>query len=529
MGKLTEMNLTARQSRLSLLVDAKIGTTKVSGYYEADFLGAGTTSNNRQSNSYVFRQRQLWARADFADGWAFSAGQMWSLATENTKGIANRAEWFPSQIDPQYVVGYNWQRAYGARIAKSFGDKVTLAASAEGSQATVGGRGFSTYTNTPVTGTATTYQNFFEFAPGSGGGLYNAFDGTGYSPNKTPDFIIKAAFDPGFGHYEVFGILSNYQNRVYPCAVIGTTAGQFPDANDTNSVVLYRERVANTEFSGSAERVGNWRCDWGQLRVCRIAEKKFRRWFEGDVRRRHRTVCFSAACGCDLPSRWHHDANPRRLLARFSGLACHQKFDVYAYVGGEYAARTAYHGLPVREGYGNTRDSRMRCSWPSSVPRWRNSADPIRPVTRRAFARRASADTVRRTPTTPDARSRRSERNRELRGGGGSCAGDTRYIGEGDHRLLAQDLPGREGQSTVGYPILLLLPNGWSGSNWSDGASTSGVVATRGGQHGVDLVPLLFAIKNKNVRDEGRLFGAAPFHARRRMQVHDAGGVRELS
>src|SRR4029077_4132386 len=57
-GRLSEMNLTARQSRLSLLIDTKIGETKVSGYYEADFLGAGTTSNNRESNSYVFRQRQ---------------------------------------------------------------------------------------------------------------------------------------------------------------------------------------------------------------------------------------------------------------------------------------------------------------------------------------------------------------------------------------------------------------------------------------------------------------------------------------
>ena len=74
----------------------------------------------------------LWARADFSNGLAISAGQMWSLATENNKGIANRQEWFPLQIDPQYVVGYNWQRAYAARIAKNFGDKVTLAASIEG-------------------------------------------------------------------------------------------------------------------------------------------------------------------------------------------------------------------------------------------------------------------------------------------------------------------------------------------------------------------------------------------------------------
>src|ERR1700690_2066703 len=199
-GRLSEMNFSARQSRLSLLIDTMVGTTKLSGYYEADFLGAGTTSNNRQSNSYVFRQRQLWARADFADGLAFSAGQMWTLATENRKGIANRGEYFPMMIDPQYVVGYTWQRAYAARVTKSFGDKVTVAASIEGPQSTIGGRGFSTYTSTTATGVVTTNQNFFEFAPGNSGGLYNAFDPTGYAVNRAPEFIVKAAFDPGFGH-----------------------------------------------------------------------------------------------------------------------------------------------------------------------------------------------------------------------------------------------------------------------------------------------------------------------------------------
>ena len=31
-----------------------------------DWLGGGITSNNNQSNSYVLRQRQLWADALFA-------------------------------------------------------------------------------------------------------------------------------------------------------------------------------------------------------------------------------------------------------------------------------------------------------------------------------------------------------------------------------------------------------------------------------------------------------------------------------
>ena len=58
----------------------------MTGYYEADWLGAGITSNNNQSNSYVLRQRQLWADAKTASGWDFTGGQGWSLATETTAG-----------------------------------------------------------------------------------------------------------------------------------------------------------------------------------------------------------------------------------------------------------------------------------------------------------------------------------------------------------------------------------------------------------------------------------------------------------
>jgi hypothetical protein len=43
----------ARQSRLSLLADGKTPFGKVSGYFEGDFLSAGTTSNNLQTNVNV--------------------------------------------------------------------------------------------------------------------------------------------------------------------------------------------------------------------------------------------------------------------------------------------------------------------------------------------------------------------------------------------------------------------------------------------------------------------------------------------
>jgi hypothetical protein len=38
-----------------------------------------------------------------------------------------------------------------------------------------------------------------------------------------PDVIVKAAFEPGFGHYEIFGILSRFRDRVYPCGEVSAT------------------------------------------------------------------------------------------------------------------------------------------------------------------------------------------------------------------------------------------------------------------------------------------------------------------
>jgi hypothetical protein len=125
-GRLSEMNFTARQSRLSLLAESKIGSTKLTGYYEADWLGTGVTSNNRESNSYVFRQRQIWGQVGLEDGLTFSGGQTWSLATENIKVIALRQEWIPLVIDSQYVVGFNWERQYGFRVTKTLAIRLRL-------------------------------------------------------------------------------------------------------------------------------------------------------------------------------------------------------------------------------------------------------------------------------------------------------------------------------------------------------------------------------------------------------------------
>jgi hypothetical protein len=189
-----------RQSRIGLLGEGKLSTAKVSGYYEADFLSAGITSNSNQSNSYSLRQRQLWAQASLDNGWSFTGGQMWSLVTETKKGVDNRSEALPMTIDPAYTTGFSWARQYGFRIAKNISNKAWLAFAVENPQATLGGHGSAT--------------NFVLGEQGTSGGLYNPT--SNYSFNATPDFVFKAAFEPGWGHYEIFGLVTDFRDRIYP-------------------------------------------------------------------------------------------------------------------------------------------------------------------------------------------------------------------------------------------------------------------------------------------------------------------------
>jgi hypothetical protein len=189
-----------RQSRISLLGEGKVEDAKFTGYYEADFLSAGVTSTPTISNSYTLRQRQVWGQAAYHN-WTFTGGQMWSLITETKKGVDNRSEALPMTIDPQYTVGFSWARQFGFRVAKNFNNKIWLAASLENPQTQFAQRN--------------SVGNFVLGSAGNTGGLYN--NGANYSFNATPDVIVKAAFEPGFGHYEVFGIYSRFRDRIYPC------------------------------------------------------------------------------------------------------------------------------------------------------------------------------------------------------------------------------------------------------------------------------------------------------------------------
>ena len=225
-ARMSEFYGSGRQSRVSMLAQGKLDNMTMTGYVEADFLGAGTTSNNNESNSYLLRQRQVWGQAALHNGWSFTGGQMWSLVTETKVGEDNRTEATPLTIDPQYTVGFSWARQYGFRIVKDFKNKMWFGFSVENAQETATAHG-------------NTANSFLIGSQGNSGGLYNAaingcsssLSGTpvssvtttcsnlaNYSFNPSPDFVGKLAFQPGFGHYEIFGVATQFRDRVFPDA-----------------------------------------------------------------------------------------------------------------------------------------------------------------------------------------------------------------------------------------------------------------------------------------------------------------------
>jgi len=244
-SNISEFFGSGRQSRVSMLVEGKLATAKLSGFVETDFLSAGVTSNNNQSNSYGLRQRQAWGQAAFDNGWTFTGGQMWSLVTETKKGADNRSEALPMTIDAAYTVGFSWARQYALRLEKNFGNKAWFAVSMENAQATL-----TTHNNV---------ANYLVGSAGAGGGVYNGAVTTcttannptpggapittcslaaSYAFNPSPDIIAKLVFEPGVGqHYEIFGVYSRFRDRVFPCEDISatTTCGTSTTAGQANA------------------------------------------------------------------------------------------------------------------------------------------------------------------------------------------------------------------------------------------------------------------------------------------------------
>jgi hypothetical protein len=334
-SSLSEFFGSARQSRPSVYVDGRLKNVEFSSYVSGDFLSAGVTSTATQTNSYTFRLRQAWGQARFDNGWSLLGGQMWSLVTENKAGIApsddlgkaNDAR--PMTIDPGYNVGFTFARQYGIRVTKTFGDKVAFAVAMENAQ-----------------GTLTTHANANNFLLGEAGASNTYNTTSNYTFNPSPDVIAKVAFDPGLGHYEVYGLFDRFRDRVFPC-------GELTASCATSSALGAYNASKN---GGGIGANGRWRFDHNRI-VFGL------HGFGGSGVGR-----YGAAQLSDLAINGDGTLHLIKDVQGLGTLEWHgKKLDVYLYAGAEYAARTASFdrnsksGAGAQVGYGAATFSNAGC------------------------------------------------------------------------------------------------------------------------------------------------------------------------
>jgi hypothetical protein len=206
-----EFRGTARQSRISLLAQGQDDYAALAAYFEADFLGGGTgtSANSQESNSYTPRIRHLYGTYDTKDGWHLLAGQSWSLITMNKAGIVPRQENIPLTIDAQYVPGFTWTRNPQVRLVRDFGSMVSVGLSVEAPQTIITGGGLASGSTANYTYKLANPANFADV---TGTTNNSNMPGT-MSLDQYPDIVGKVAVDPGFGHYEAYGVGRFFSDR----------------------------------------------------------------------------------------------------------------------------------------------------------------------------------------------------------------------------------------------------------------------------------------------------------------------------
>lgn len=304
---LREFRGTARGSRINLLGEGQYRRTAVAGYVEVDFLGGSTSGNELETNSWNPRLRQLWSNIDLPNGISLMVGQGWSLLTTHRIGLKPRNEFIPLSTDLQTVVGFNWARQWQMRVTKALGPNLLMAVAIENPEASVNGvvqptgvQGFNTSPN------AQTPSNFFTTSTTPGA--------NGISTDLAPDLIGKLVWEPGYGHWELKGIVRFFQDRLHGHnhVAVGGGAGLAAVLPLTPTLNLVAEGLVG-------QGIGR----------------------------------YASTIGADIVASPSGKIVPITAFHFMGGLEWHptKEWDVYAYYGIEHYARTAYAATPI--GYGS--------------------------------------------------------------------------------------------------------------------------------------------------------------------------------
>lgn len=291
-------------------------------------------------------------------------------------------------------------------------------------------------------------------------------DTAGYTTNKLPDFIFKAAADPGFGHYELFGIVSEFRNRVYPCGVVGTNTTDTVKGTTSLPCVVNGSLTPsvigaynNSSTGGGLGASAHWTFDSNKVELGIKA-------VGGDGVGR-----YGSAQLADLTFRPDGTAALIRTGHALARLEVHPtpKLDIYAYYGAEYAWRAGYVGY----------DSVTVTKTPA-IPG--TATSPAIPTTTTTviktgqiggygspFANNSGCSSEGLPSFTTLGGGTATN---QLTPGSGTCAGDIRIISEFNVGFWHKLYQGPKGGLRWGLEYAYLTKSGWSGNNTSPTATT---------------------------------------------------------
>jgi hypothetical protein len=197
-------------------------------------------------------------------------------------------------------------------------------------------------------GTLTTHGNGDNFLLGEAGASNTYNTTANYTANPAPDIIAKAAFDPGFGHYEVFGIADRFTDRIFPCGEVASTTTVCNGVTGPNAVGAFNASKEGGAFGANA------RWNFANKHIVFGLHA-----FGGNGVGR-----YGAAQLSDLSIHANGSLNLIRGYQGLSTLEWHgKKLDVYFYTGAEYDSRAADFDPITKKpvGYGSPLFSNAGC------------------------------------------------------------------------------------------------------------------------------------------------------------------------
>jgi len=383
---LPEFKGSSRLSRLGMMASGQATPNlKLSGYWEGDFQVTSPGSSDTELESWVFRLRQLWGRAESTSGWAVNIGQSYSLFTPNRKGVAVRQEWQPINPDAITFVGNHYKREAGIRLEKSLSNKVAVAISAENSDWVLsnGGAIPTNVLGLNVSATATPASGItpaFNAVNAEGESISTGF--SGQNTLVAPDVIAKVAFDPSFGHFEVRAIGRTFRNRIALTSAGLPIQGPIPGfatatcvASTGTSCTLGTNPSANSANLGlvTSDTYGKSQISYGYgiaFGAIVPATKKVDIILDGAVGRG--IGSYSPEVGADVTVNNSFQLVPLKTASVIFGFEAHPtpKIDFYGYAGTEYYAPSSYTlTSTIPGGFGSLTPAQWGLSAPASATR----------------------------------------------------------------------------------------------------------------------------------------------------------------